>query len=297
MILLDYNQTAISTLMAQGANSPNADISLPLVRHMIMNTIRGLNVKYRSKYGKMVICCDNRNYWRKERFPHYKANRKVNRKKSNLDWDAIFKVLNTVRDELNEYFPYPVLDIPRAEADDVIGSLVFHSQTLVREGGIFDDVVEPVLILSGDHDFQQLQKFSNVTQYDPVKKAEITLSAHPSKVLLEHIIRGDVGDGIPNFLSPDDVFVTPGTRQKSIMQAKLDVWLTQKPSEFLLDEEDRKRFERNRELIDLSYIPQEIQEDVVAAYTSQLETRNKSKLKMFFAKNDMMVLFDHLSDF
>jgi hypothetical protein len=106
-----------------------------------------------------------------------------------------------------------------------------------------------------------------------------------------------VGDGIPNFLSPDDVFVTPGTRQKSIMQAKLDVWLTQKPSEFLLDEEDRKRFERNRELIDLSYIPQEIQEDVVAAYTSQLETRNKSKLKMFFAKNDMMVLFDHLSDF
>jgi 5'-3' exonuclease len=296
VILLDFNQTGISSLMAQGGSTPGSDISLPLVRHIVLNTIRMLNVKFKTEFGKMVICCDNRSYWRKRVFPYYKANRKASRQSSNLDWDTIFYTLNTIRDELNEFFPYPVIDVEGAEADDVIAALTFHAQTLSTSDRMFDEP-EPVLILSGDHDFQQLQKFPTVKQYDPVKKAWIVPSKSPRQTLLEHILRGDTGDGIPNFLSDDAVFVTEKARQKSIFKAKMDEWIVQPMSYFENSPEFKQNFIRNRELIDLTRVPEDIQRQVVESYTTQLGTRNKSHLKQFFLSRDMNILFNYISEF
>ena len=49
--------------------------------------------KFGKKYGDIIICCDDKNYWRKQTFPHYKANRKKFREESDYDWNLIFESL------------------------------------------------------------------------------------------------------------------------------------------------------------------------------------------------------------
>ena len=118
MIVIDYNQVAIGAFMAEIRNRSDVDVNLPLLRHMILNTIRSYNKKHREEFGGVVIACDNRHYWRRQVFPQYKAGRKSTREASNLDWNVIFDSLNIIRDELSEVFPYPLIDVDAAEADD-----------------------------------------------------------------------------------------------------------------------------------------------------------------------------------
>ena len=153
MIVVDYNQTAIGNFMAEVRGRPDVDVNLPLLRHMIVNTIRSYKRKYGEEFGDIVIACDNRYYWRKKEFPYYKASRRTQRQASSLDWGEIFDALNIVRDELSEVFPYPVIDVEGAEADDVIGTLADYSQSLGEPGVLFEDDItpDPFLIISGDH--------------------------------------------------------------------------------------------------------------------------------------------------
>ena len=213
MIIVDLNQTMISNFMAQIGNHTNIKIEEDLLRHMILNSIRGYNAKFRYEYGEMIIACDDKRSWRKNLFPYYKANRKKAREKSEIDWNSVFDVLNRVRDELKEYFPYRVIQIDTAEADDVIGSLCHE----------FGNSLEKILIISGDKDFKQLQSYMNVKQFDPVRKRWLE-EANPERYLKEHIMKGDTGDGVPNFLSKDDTFVT-ASRQKPLRSDKLSKWI------------------------------------------------------------------------
>jgi 5'-3' exonuclease len=215
-ILIDYSQVAISSIMGQ-ANSKHFDgeLNVDLVRHMILNGIRHFNQQFKEKYGDLVICCDDKNYWRKQIFPYYKAHRKADREASNFDWKTIFECLDTVKQELRDFFPYKVLQIETAEADDIIATLIkFHASPL--EGG-FD--FEPCVIVSGDKDFIQLHRWGDVSQWSPVQSKWVR--GNPDKYLREHILKGDRGDGIPNVLSKDDVFVS-GSRQTPLRQKKIE---------------------------------------------------------------------------
>jgi hypothetical protein len=261
----------------------NMKIEEDLVRHMILNSIRMYNVKFKDEFGEIVIACDNRRYWRRDLFPYYKANRKKDRDKSDIDWKAIFECMSKIRAELNEYFPYRVIDVDGAEADDVIGSLVSH---------FGDDMTTPILILSADKDFIQLQKYINVKQYDPIRKKYLNHN-NPAMYTKEHIIRGDVGDGIPNFLSPDNCLVV-GTRQKPIRQDKLDQWLKLRPEQF--DEAMLRGFKRNQQLIDLSFIPEDIQKSVVNTYNEQAG-KTRSKLFDYFVKHKLRNLMTDIGEY
>ena len=222
MIIVDYNQTAIGNYMAEIRGRTDVEPNLPILRHMILNTIRSYKKRWGREYGELVIACDNRHYWRRQVFPYYKANRKKSRIASPLDWSSIFDALNIVRDELAEVFPYPVIDVDGAEADDIIGTLAAYSQTygaVPEENGMlpFDEFIpDPFLIVSGDHDFKQLQKWPNVKQWAPAQKKWVKINEPAQQVLLEHIIRGDSSDGIPNILSDDDTLIDPDKRQKRL---------------------------------------------------------------------------------
>ena len=210
MIVIDYNQTFISNYMAETRGRPDVEMNLDLLRHMILNQIRNYRKRFGNEYGEVVIACDNRHYWRRDVYPFYKASRKKSRDSSGHDWSSIFDALHQIRSELDEFLPYPVLDIDGAEADDVIGALAEYSQENDMTDHPMFAEAEPFLILSGDHDFQQLQKYSNVQQFSPIKKKWVKLDGTPQEVLMEHIISGDKGDGVPNILSDDDTFVTEG---------------------------------------------------------------------------------------
>jgi hypothetical protein len=297
MIVIDYNQVAIATFMSEIGHRPGSDIevNLPLLRHMIINTIRSYRTRFGNEFGEIIIACDNRHYWRRKVFPQYKAHRKKAREASDFDWGAIFDALSIVRDELAEHFPYPVIDIEGAEADDVIGTLAEYSQTAGEGDQLFGDPTPvPYLIISGDHDFNQLQKWSNVKQYAPAFKKWIKLKEPVEKVLMEHIITGDKGDGIPNMLSPDDCFVE-GKRQKPIRKNLLAEWKSKPPEEWVTADMSHG-YNRNRMLVDLSQTPQEIKDAIINSYELQ-QGGDRSQLLNYFIKNKMKNMMDVLGDF
>lgn len=284
MQLIDLNQIMLSNMMAQIGNHTNIEINTNLFRHMCLNTLRNINMKFKKQYGEMVICCDDKNYWRKSVFPYYKANRKKFRDSSELNWTAIFESLNLIRQELKDYFPYRVIQIDHAEADDIIA-------TLCQKHG---NTNEAIVIVSGDKDFQQLQQYSNVVQYDPVRKRWIECD-EPEVFLVDHIIKGDVGDGIPNILSSDDVFVTDA-RQKPLTAKRIDEIIPQIESNKFVSESLKRNFIRNKMLIDLTEIPEEIYNKVIERYTEQGD-KDRSKLFNYFVQNKLKNMLDSISDF
>ena len=232
-----------------------------MIRHMVLNSIRMYNKKYRDQYGQMVICCDGSNYWRKEFFPNYKGARKKKREDDSLDWPEIFRALNLVREELKENFPYKVLHIDRCEADDVIGALAINTQEFGEH--------EPVMIVSSDKDFIQLQKYKNVSQFSPIQKKQVT-DPNPRTYLFNHIMRGDQGDGIPNVLSWDDTFMVEGLKQNQLRQTRIDEWAEKSDDlRSCMDDTIYRNYQRNLKLIDLDQIPKEIRETIINNFKSQ----------------------------
>jgi hypothetical protein len=280
MILVDLNQVLLAGLMAQIANQ-KGKLDEHLIRHMVLNIIRNHIKNFKGEYGEVVLCCDNRKYWRKEYFPFYKANRKKTRDKSDLDWHLIFDILAKLKLELKENFPYKVIDVEGAEADDIIGTLVPRQS-----------VHEKILILSSDGDFLQLQMYgSNVKQYNPSQK-KFVKSENPVLELKEKIIRGDKGDGIPNMFSPSDCFVRD-LRQKPITQKTLEKYLNEDVKNFSYEEV--VNFGRNQTLIDLSFIPQEIKEKIINTYE---ETKPaKGKLLNYFIEHKLKNLMEVIEEF
>ena len=295
MILVDFNQTLISNLMSQIGSNPNAELDENLIRHMVLSSILSYKQKFSTAYGELIFCTDDKRYWRKTVFPFYKANRKKMRDSSKFDWQLIFNTLNKIRDELKTQFPYRVIQADGAEADDVIGTLVKYSQTNELQQNGLDSEPQKVLIISGDKDFFQLQKYKNVTQFSPIQK-KFVRSDDPKKVLLEHIMRGDSGDGIPNILSPDAVFITDGIRQTPIRSTKVQEWITLEDPEKYCDDNMLRNYSRNRILIDLDYIPNEIQEKIVTLY-KEGPVGSRKNLLNYFIENRLKYLLDSISEF
>ncbi len=288
MILIDFTQVVIGSLMV--ALNRGEDLDDDLVRHLILNNIRYYRTRFTEDYGEVVICCDSRHYWRKDYFPNYKANRKVDRKKSEYNWDLIFETLNTIRDEIRENFPYKVIEVYGAEADDVIAVLTQQRAS------------DKNIIISSDKDFIQLH-WVNIDQYSPVTKKMVT-HPFPKQYLSEHILKGDRSDGVPNILSPDDTF-TENKRQKPMRKAVIADVLDQLiafdvEQLYMLAKCPRdtwiRNWQRNETLIDLTKIPAEIQNKIIKEYDS-VKTTDRSKLFGYFVEKKLSKLIQSIGDF
>lgn len=276
MIIIDYNGIALSNIIVQ-----RLEIKEDMIRHMILNSIRMYNVKFGKKYGQVVLACDAAS-WRKEVFPQYKFKRKENREASSMDWDEVFRIVNLVREEIKENFPYKVLHVQRCEADDIIGTLVEETQSLGKH--------EEVMIISADKDFIQLQKYNNVKQFSPMTK-KFVVDNDPKRYLVEHILRGDSGDGVPNVLSPDNTFVD-GLRQGPMTKKKIELYY----DTLSMEEEVYRNYCRNRQMIDLSYTPQELKEQIISMFDSY-QLPHKSKVLNFLIKKRCKLLIESVGDF
>ena len=281
MILVDFNQVMIGSLMMNAKTQ--ADVSEDLLRHMILNTLRMYRKQFNKTYGELVICNDSRHYWRKDVFPLYKAGRKEGREKSPFDWEVIFSIFDQLREDLQTHFPYKYIEVLGAEADDVIGVICKYHHA-----------EEKILILSSDKDFIQLHKYKGVQQYSPMQKKFVRHQS-PIAYLKEHTIRGDRGDGIPNFLSADDCLVE-GVRQTPVSKKKLEVWLSQTPDEICTTEEMMLRWQRNDKLVNLEKIPQYLIDNILSTYTKEPEGSRK-KLYDYFIMNMLSRLTDVITDF
>jgi 5'-3' exonuclease len=293
MIVVDFNQTAISNLMAEVGGRADIEIQVPLLRHMIFSSNHGYKQKFGKEFGEIVIACDNQTYWRREYFQYYKAGRKKAREESGFDWKTIFEAINLIRSEIEVFFPYKVMNVPGAEADDIIAVLAEWSQTNDTSSVLFDEP-KPFLVLSGDHDFIQLQKYENIKQFSPTQKKYVKSDISPEKYSFEHIIRGDKGDGVPNVLSADDSIVT-GTRQKPIRQDKIDTWYKDFDT-MPQDAEFKRNYERNKILVSFDSIPAHIKESIINTYEEK-PMKDKSKLLDFFVEHKMKNMLEVIEEF
>ena len=283
MILLDYSQTVIGSFMAVSKGKPVVEEDL--LRHTILNSIRMFRNKFTKDYGEMVICCDDKNNWRKEVFPEYKANRRKNRENDITDWKTLFELLHEMREDLTKYFPYKVMHVDSAEADDIIGVLVAERQNRFPS--------PPTLILSSDKDFIQLQKYQRVRQWSPLQKKFIV--GDPVESLYDKTIRGDTGDGVPNILSSDDTLITEGKRQTPVTKKKMELWRGKKPEEFC-NEAMLRNYHRNKTMVDLRETPESIRINIVNQYDNQ-ETGDRSQLLNYFVDKRLKNLMEVIDEF
>jgi hypothetical protein len=283
MIILDYNQIALSNIQAQ-----HLGIEEDLIRHMILNSIRMYNQKFKSEYGDIVIAADGAFSWRREQFPQYKASRRKTRDESTTtDWKEVFRILSMVREEIVENLHYRVLRFDGAEADDVIGTLAEYTQEFGKH--------EPVMIVSADHDFIQLQKYDNVKQYSPLQK-KFVKDKNPRSYLFEHIMRGDSGDGVPNVLSPDNAFVD-SIRQSPVTQKKLDIWVQNSENlKAVMDENTYRNYQRNKTLIELTNTPPHLKEQIINTFEGYAPP-HKSKLLNYLIKKRCKLLIECIEEF
>lgn len=279
MILIDYNGIAISNIVTQ-----KLAIEENLIRHMILNSIRSHVSKHKVRYGsEVIICGDGKKNWRYEAFPHYKAKRKTDREESKIDWQEVFRITNSVFDELREHFPYKVIKIDECEADDIIANLAYNTQ----EFGNHD----LVMIISGDKDFVQLQKFSNVEQYSPVQRKMIKTD-NPRKQLVELILKGDTADGIPNVLSPDNAFVD-SIRQTPLRQNVIDKLIDDPKS---MGDEVYRNYLRNKKLIDLSETPERLKQEIINKF-HEAPVGKKSDVLPYLISKKCRQLVEVVGDF
>lgn len=283
-ILVDLNQVMISNVMMQLGSHKNAEFDEGMIRHMILNSIRKNRMQFKDEYGELVICCDDKNYWRKKYFPYYKARRKTDRESSEIDWNMLFTILHKIRQELKDYFPYKVIQVESAEADDIIGTICHAYGNSLNFG-------EKFLILSGDKDYIQLHRYANVSQYDPTRKRYI-IHDDPDRFLKEQIIRGDAGDGVPNILSPDNAFVM-NIRQKPITAKRLSTWLD---DHIPFEGEAERGYIRNKTLIDLEEVPETIKKEILDKYNSDT-ANDRSQLMGYFMQNRLKNLMETITQF
>lgn len=280
MILVDMNQISVASVMMHLHMSKRTIPDNNMVRHMILNSLRMYRTRFSSEFGELVLCYDSKHYWRRDYFPQYKANRKRDRKKSDQDWDAIFECLNTIKEEIETNMPYKFLEIYGAEADDIIAT-------------ICTEYDEEIMILSGDKDFIQLQRFPNVKQYSPITKKMVN-GLNPDGYLQEHILKGDMSDGIPNVLSPDHTF-TDGLRQHPLTKKKIASILETIPFDSL-PEETKRNYQRNKKLIDLTSAPPELSDEILKTYRSS-PYGDRSKLLNYFIQKRLRTLTESIGEF
>ncbi len=279
MIIVDVNQIMISNLMVQINGRQAVDLNEDFVRHMILNSLRAHNKKFRKEYGQMVIACDSSNVWRRQAFPNYKAGRKANRAKSEHNWEFIFDVLAKIKKEIKDFLPYKVIAVDTAEADDIIA-------TLCRR------IKEKILILSGDKDFIQLHN-EKIRQYNPVLNKFVGKDENPSLDISEHILKGVRSDGIPNVLSDDNVFIE-GRRQTPLTKKKIEAWVNEVVPTF--NDVQQKNYERNRQLIDLNCIPKELESNINREFDN-VEVATRDKILGYFINKKLKTLIESIDEF
>jgi|10_taG_2_1085330.scaffolds.fasta_scaffold19946_3 5'-3' exonuclease len=277
MILIDNNQIMIACLYKMLKES--SDMNMDMFRILVLESYRYYRNKFYKNYGELIICHDNRNYWRKDIFSNYKSNRKKAREKSDMDWDKAYKMIHSLLEELEKELPYKHLEVEKTEADDIIAVITKHNY-----------VKEDILIISSDKDFQQLQRYPNVKQYSP-HKDEFMVCENPEHFLIDHIIRGDSSDGIPNILSDDDAIINKEKRQNSCRKNIVEDIFNN------LDEWSKKdNWKRNQSLVDLNFIPEEYENKIIKEYEKPIE-RKRNNLLNYFIEHKLKIFMENIEDF
>ncbi len=295
--IVDFSQTVIVACAVQMKEIKDSDVDLkPLVKHVAFTML--LNIK--KKFGsRIILACDSKNgYWRKDEYQYYKGHRKHENTEF-LNWTLVHETINELKQEIREHFSYVLLEVDGAEADDVIAVLCkYYQDNELSDGTLFSEPLD-IIIVSNDKDFQQLQKYSNVEQWNNIEKKFI-LCDDPKKFLEEHIAIGDSGDNIPS-ITTDDTWSELrakgiSTRAKNFKKTRIEEFRNNS-IEACLDDNEKRNWHRNKKLIDFESIPEHINNRIISSYQNYEIKGNRNKVYNYLIKNKMKVLLGSIQDF
>lgn len=296
MVLFDFSQIfyryAMPEVTRQSSLLKNNDIkkvdyteAYKNVRYGVIKSILLFKKNNDINIKNYILCCDH-GTWREKENPFYKKRRKEN-KDENIDWDSFNDQMSIIANEISDLFEIPMLSIKDAEGDDIIG-------TLTNE---FNNT-HNIFIISSDKDFKQLLKYKTVKIFDPVKN-EFMKVKKPKLYLISHILMGDATDDVPNIFNPIDFYTnTPinektgkPQRAKGLGESKINQWFgddvdkeTRRKNLKEIKSQYKERYEQNRQMISLDFIPDYIIEKILNVYENKniiLEDRKISRNKLF----------------
>jgi len=288
MFLVDFSPVLVSVLYAI-SDKRTKQFDPIEYRNAILRTLLSINTKYRKNYGSMILAVDDptKQYWRKEIFPNYKGNRI---KDDKVDWQLVYEVLDGIKQGIIKAFPWRVIEVKRAEADDIIATLTNFT-------------IEPTMIISPDGDFKQLQTRKNVSQFDSGRVKNVKTDA-PEWFLKEKIIRGDRKDGIANINTDKDHLTNviklkaeglPVTKQKTIPSKEIPTWVKSRP-EFFCSNDQLQRYKLNEQLLDFNHIPVDIHDAILDIYINDKQEKTMSLMDYFVEIKESMFI-PRINDF
>ena len=295
--VLDFSQTVIAAVSVISKDLKGGDAP-DLIRHCALNQI----LKLKKKFGNLVIAVDSRQgYWRKDNFPAYKGHRKHAKAKDDfLDWDLIGRVMDEFKQELIDNFQYKVIEVSKAEADDILAVLSkYHLTNELETMGLFEEPQE-IILVSTDGDSNQLLKYPHVKQWHIIKDSFVSV-ADPKMSLVEKVCKGDAGDNVPGILTSDQWAedrannIKP-TRQKPFKSTRLENFYV-KGIDACLDDTEKKHYLRNQMLVDLDNIPSEIEQNIIDTYKNYTVKGSKMKILTYLGKHRMKQLMDSANQF
>lgn len=288
-MVIDISNISIATLMNNFKPKEQASITIEMIRHLVLDTLRFNVVKFKGEYPEIVIAFDDRNYWRRQKAWYYKKRRQIEHEESEWDWDRLNNFLNPVFEEIRQNMPYLGLKVEFAEADDIIAVV---TKKAVGEG-------RRVLVVSADSDFTQLQKYNGVRQWSPPQKKWVTPKyGSPRNDLRYKNIKGDKKDSIACIKIRNDYIVTKveGERAPAVKSSELEAWLDADDPTTLMTPEWAARYKENEELRDFEFIPKDIENSIIEAYNTP-KSGSKAKMERYFMDNKLSRMFEKLSDF
>ena len=288
-MVIDISNISIATLMNNFKPKEQASITIEMIRHLVLDTLRFNVVKFKGEYPEIVIAFDDRNYWRRQKAWYYKKRRQIEHEESEWDWDRLNNFLNPVFEEIRQNMPYLGLKVEFAEADDIIAVV---TKKAVGEG-------RRVLVVSADSDFTQLQKYNGVRQWSPTQKKWVTPKyGSPRNDLRYKNIKGDKKDSIACIKIRNDYNVTKveGERAPAVKSSELEAWLEADDPTTLMTPEWAARYKENEELRDFEFIPKDIENSIIEAYNTP-KSGSKAKMERYFMDNKLSRMFEKLSDF
>lgn len=270
ILFIDFNNLCIRTLFGDPEMFKNPTPNFDQHKHVLLATLFS-NIK---KFGpdEVIIGIDDKQNWRKKVFPDYKARRKDKKDQDIFPWPVYYEYINNFTNQLKELFPFKFIQIPYAEADDVIAVLSRHLTDSINT------------IVTTDSDYIQLLQNKNIRLYDPLKKKQI-IDDNPALTLHIKIVSGDSTDEIPSIKNR----VGEKTALKLITSGELE--------NLLKEDIYRLPYERNRRLIDWSFIPDAIKKETLKVYDNYTCINNFVVIDVmkFFVNNKLRKHMEDLS--
>jgi hypothetical protein len=284
-LLFDFNNLAIRSFFGvkEITEDPN-DIQWGLWIYNVFNSIYQCMWKF-NNVEEVVLAIDDSNSWRKAVYSRYKESRKEKKKDDKIDWDELYKMMSKLANEFKHHFPFKVLKIKSAEADDVIGILTKHMKN-------------PCVIIARDEDyFQCFAKKKNLRVYDPISQTLYSPDDFPDikDFLMKLVFCGQRKDDIPNIITPNDWGLTettegkrkPGFGEAAFNKIKDDLkgFIENGYTNKLYGRVDlSENLKRNRLLMDFDKIPNTIVDRILDAYNKSNNLPPIENIYLFFEK-------------